>query len=215
MRKELYDVTRGIWHLAVEKVHTERTKYAFAVYDGEIKEVYEIQKWHRAGTTPYATDRRLPPELLATRYEFTGKRATGSIRDKYVGKTLEGGVFSESHKVLQVLEMCAATSVVFTFMSIPTPRLHKIAVRLCSLTLVLICLDGNVSAQLKKSQIPAKRVTQPVVSVPPKSILLDTSPDIPEQDSTRDRPPTNSVIAVSNQCSTVLFVPTLVKSKPS
>ena len=84
--EELYDVTRGIWRL--DRDRAENAKYAFAVYQGEIKEVYFIQKWHRAGTTQYETPRELPPELLSTRFEFTGIRAPDEIRDKYVGKLL-------------------------------------------------------------------------------------------------------------------------------
>jgi hypothetical protein len=37
---DLYNVTRGLWH--VNRERGDKVHYAFAVYQGEIKEVYEI-----------------------------------------------------------------------------------------------------------------------------------------------------------------------------
>jgi|SRR6185437_16414822 len=81
---ELYDVTRGVWKLG------ERRKlacYAMAINGGEVKEVYEIDGWHRAGSTPY-TRQRIDPQQFPDRWEFTGQRATDAIRDKYVGRSV-------------------------------------------------------------------------------------------------------------------------------
>ena len=45
---ELYDATRGIWKVGEERV---KAKYAFAVFEGVIREVYEISQWLHAGST--------------------------------------------------------------------------------------------------------------------------------------------------------------------
>src|SRR3954470_13353827 len=41
--EDLYQATRSMWRLSRERA--ERARYAFAVYQGEIKEVYEIERW--------------------------------------------------------------------------------------------------------------------------------------------------------------------------
>ncbi len=43
--EDLYDVTRGNWAIGRRR---EKAKYAFAVYNGIIREVYEIEKWYPA-----------------------------------------------------------------------------------------------------------------------------------------------------------------------
>ena len=83
--EELYEFTRGIWRLRPERA--EQADYVFAVYQGEIKEVYVSDKWVPAGTTPY-TYREFEPEDLEGRYEFVGSPAPETIRLKYVGKTM-------------------------------------------------------------------------------------------------------------------------------
>lgn len=81
---ELYEITRGIWKVGPR---SERARYAFAVYRGEIVEVFEIDHWQEAGATPYEY-RVHDPEVLAVRREFVGRVAPQSVRDKYVGKTI-------------------------------------------------------------------------------------------------------------------------------
>jgi len=83
--EELYESTRGIWRLSKE--HAERAQYAFAVYQGVIREVYEIEQWLPAGSTKYKW-RQFEPSHLKNRYEFTGKVASSEIRDKYVDKRM-------------------------------------------------------------------------------------------------------------------------------
>jgi hypothetical protein len=41
----LYEITRGIWRIGERR---NNAKYAFAVYKGIIREVYEIDSWHSA-----------------------------------------------------------------------------------------------------------------------------------------------------------------------
>jgi hypothetical protein len=86
--EELYTATRGIWRLGRDRAG--RAKYAFAIYKGEIKEVYEIERWLPA--TKESTDfwveklesqgRTIKPEQ---RYEFIGHLAPEEIRKKYIG----------------------------------------------------------------------------------------------------------------------------------
>jgi hypothetical protein len=42
---ELYDATRGVWRVNPSR---HKAKYAFAVYEGIVKEVYEIKAWFPA-----------------------------------------------------------------------------------------------------------------------------------------------------------------------
>lgn len=51
--QELYEATRGIWKLSPHRA--ERATYAFALFEGIVREVYEIEQWHPAGTLEYET----------------------------------------------------------------------------------------------------------------------------------------------------------------
>jgi len=82
---ELYEYTRGIWRL--DRDRAENAKYAFAVYQGEIKGVFEIKYWERAGTTKYEF-REFPDEDKRNRFEFVGEVADDRIREKYINKTM-------------------------------------------------------------------------------------------------------------------------------
>jgi hypothetical protein len=80
--RELYEATRGVWKLG-ERRHNAR--YAFAVFEGIVREVYQIDAWHPAGTTPYITR---PAEDVQSpgRWEFTGQLAAEAVRSRYVGR---------------------------------------------------------------------------------------------------------------------------------
>jgi hypothetical protein len=82
---ELYDATRKCWKLGPRR---NRVRYAFAVYKGEVKEVYEIDEWHPGGTTPCKSTVHNNLGGEAGRWEFTGKQAQEPIRSKYVGKSV-------------------------------------------------------------------------------------------------------------------------------
>src|SRR2546425_8786878 len=82
---DLYDYTRGIWRLSKE--HAERAQYAFAVYQSVIREVYEIDQWFLAGSTPYQR-RQFTPADLQKRYEFIGNVAPDEVRDKYLNRRM-------------------------------------------------------------------------------------------------------------------------------
>ena len=81
---ELYDATRGHWRLSERR---EQAELAMAVALGVVREVYLIDSWHRAGTTPSATSihGKAPPD----RWEFVGHVAPTAIRSKYVNQSVK------------------------------------------------------------------------------------------------------------------------------
>lgn len=82
---ELYEATRGVWKLG-DRRHGAR--YALAVFEGVVREVYAIEKWHRAGTLPYAT--RTAEEVnRPDRWEFSGQVAPERVRERYVNRSVE------------------------------------------------------------------------------------------------------------------------------
>ena len=83
-RRQLYEITRGVWKLGPRR---EKAQYALSVYEGVVREVYEIQSWHPAGTTPYRyrSQRSL---RIRGRWEFVGKTATAQVRELYLGKNV-------------------------------------------------------------------------------------------------------------------------------
>lgn len=82
---ELYDVTRGVWRLSKRRIGA---KLALAVFEGVVREVYEIEQWHSAGTTTYTT-RASDDVNREGRWEFTGQKADTEIRDCYLGGSVE------------------------------------------------------------------------------------------------------------------------------
>jgi len=82
---ELYDVTRGVWKVGVNR---EKVQFAFAVYHGIIREVYEILTWHSGGTT-FSSRPDLNKEFTSSdRYEFIGRLAPKQIRNMYLYKSV-------------------------------------------------------------------------------------------------------------------------------
>lgn len=77
---ELYEATRGIWLLGERR---ESARYALAIFRGVVREVYQIDTWHRAGSTSYLTRSRADIEN-PIRWEFTGTVADTGVRHKYV-----------------------------------------------------------------------------------------------------------------------------------
>lgn len=82
----LYEATRGVWR-GVPK-NDPSFLYAFAVHKNVVKEVYEIEQWEKAGTTPYTMVSHADVNLTS-RWEFVGHIAPDSVRDLYVGKEIE------------------------------------------------------------------------------------------------------------------------------
>ncbi len=81
--RKLYEATRGVWKLGPRR---SGAKLAFAVFEGVVREVFEIQSWHPAGTTSYQT--RTDIHSL-DRWEFEDKVAQDDIRNKYINKSVE------------------------------------------------------------------------------------------------------------------------------
>jgi hypothetical protein len=81
----LYEITRGIWLLNPERAADAR--YALAVFEGVVREVYEIGSWYPAGSAKYKTRKGL---RIRGRWEFTGKIASGVVRQRYVDRSVKG-----------------------------------------------------------------------------------------------------------------------------
>ena len=79
----LYDATRGIWTMSARR---EGAKFAFAVHDGVVREVYTIEAWFHAGSTRYRTrDQHALKRRGRGCYEFVGAPAPRVVRRRYVG----------------------------------------------------------------------------------------------------------------------------------
>lgn len=81
---ELYEVTRGVWKLGPRR---NNARYAFAVFEGVVREVYEIHTWHPAGSTAYETRTKADINYV-DRWEFIGAVASEGIRNKYFGHSI-------------------------------------------------------------------------------------------------------------------------------
>ncbi len=82
---ELYDATRTDWDIA--EWRRDVLQLAFAIYDGVIREVYEITGWHKGGQT-FCTFRKGRRNNCHGRTEFVGVIAKNSLRDKYLNKSV-------------------------------------------------------------------------------------------------------------------------------
>ncbi|MFZ1700016.1 MAG: hypothetical protein WBO10_09155 [Pyrinomonadaceae bacterium] len=85
----LYEITRGVWRIGERR---ENAKYAFAVYKGIIREVYEIDSWHPAPDGDSEERKKwiddneiVVNEVKKQRWQFDGHIATG-LRH-YIGKS--------------------------------------------------------------------------------------------------------------------------------
>lgn len=78
---ELYDATRASWKIGPKRTQAQ---YAFAVFEGIVREVYEIASWLRAGSTlNSAHNRDAQPR---DRWEFVGRLAPGAMRRRYLNR---------------------------------------------------------------------------------------------------------------------------------
>lgn len=82
---ELYEATRGIWKIGPKRNQAE---FAMAVYQGIVREVYQIKKWHPAGTLRYQT-RDSSNFSGSGRWEFDGTVTPNiKIRGQYIGRSV-------------------------------------------------------------------------------------------------------------------------------
>ncbi|MBS7325961.1 MAG: hypothetical protein KIG85_04980 [Thiopseudomonas sp.] len=84
----LYEITRGIWNRFPKNYQS--AKYALAIYEGVVQEVYEIAGWFSAHSTQYFVREFSGEE--SDRMEFVGKIANEEIRRKYKNKTITNTV---------------------------------------------------------------------------------------------------------------------------
>jgi hypothetical protein len=86
---ELYDATRGIWKLGPRRNHVQ---YAFAVFEGVVREVYKIESWQQAPEARFKTNihKQNQPKLLRAknRWVFTGVIAGETVRSLYKGRSV-------------------------------------------------------------------------------------------------------------------------------
>jgi len=90
--EDLYNCTRSMWRLNCHRA--ERAKYFLAVYDGIIREVYEIHQCIPATNETKAywrkrereQGRNIPAASHDGRSEFLGQVASDEVRAKYVGR---------------------------------------------------------------------------------------------------------------------------------
>ena len=80
---ELYEATRIAWKVGPKR---ERAKYAFSIYKGVVREVYEIQAWLPGNSTLRCF--RKTAAVDDERWEFVGRIAAHPVRKKYVGKSI-------------------------------------------------------------------------------------------------------------------------------
>lgn len=81
---ELYDATRSAWKVGQR---CREAEYAFAVYAGNVRAVYEIATWVAAGST-MLTRKHSDESKLQGRLEFVGKLAPAKIQRRYLGKSV-------------------------------------------------------------------------------------------------------------------------------
>jgi uncharacterized protein len=80
----LYDATRGVWKLGSNR---EKVKFVMPVFEGIVREVYEVMAWFPGGTTFYPT--RNSDEVNAPdRWEFVGNLASEVVRRKYRNRSV-------------------------------------------------------------------------------------------------------------------------------
>jgi len=79
--EELHDATRGRWKIGPRRSHAQ---FALAVFEGVVREAYQIDAWHPAGTTSDNSPVHRGP-LKPDRWEFTGRVAPDKVRSRYRG----------------------------------------------------------------------------------------------------------------------------------
>jgi len=88
----LYEYTRGRWR--VDRKKADQAEFAFALFKGEVLEVYKIEAWFESGDilSMIIADNNeydQPKEYFSGRHEFVGRIARREIREKYKGKSLK------------------------------------------------------------------------------------------------------------------------------
>ncbi len=98
---QLYDATRHSWKVGERRNSAE---YAFAVFQGEVKEVYKIAIWLPQNSTLNTKDKEnIEDKTINTdRWEFVGTIAPEKIRYKYIGKDISDFFKSKQNPVAYI-----------------------------------------------------------------------------------------------------------------
>ena len=79
--RDLYEITRSAWRVGKRR---DGARYALAVFDGIVREVYVVSQWLPAGST-FAKD--MPRgDKRSDRWEFVGIVADDDVRKKYLNR---------------------------------------------------------------------------------------------------------------------------------
>lgn len=81
---ELYEATRGVWKLGERR---NGARYALAVFEGVVREVYTIEAWYPGGTLTYST-RSAADVDAPDRWEFEGRVAPKTVRSRYLDRSV-------------------------------------------------------------------------------------------------------------------------------
>jgi hypothetical protein len=98
---ELYDITRHSWKVGERR---NKAKYAFAVFEGVVKEVYTIAAWlPQNSTLSTKTINDIADLNINTeRWEFVGNIAPDEIKAKYLGKDMSDYFKSNQNPVAYI-----------------------------------------------------------------------------------------------------------------
>lgn len=83
---DLYEATRGTWKVGPKRAFA---RFAFSVFHGVVRAVFEIDSWHPERTTAYQARVFDDPTPKPGRWEFIGKTADESICKQYVGRSVQ------------------------------------------------------------------------------------------------------------------------------
>ncbi|NCY22765.1 hypothetical protein EBX31_12525 [bacterium] len=84
--EELYETTRGVWTIGHNR---DSVRLAFAVYQGVVKEVYQVRRWEPADWQAYRfreEELKERKEKYKNRWQFEGQVAGEEVRKRYLGK---------------------------------------------------------------------------------------------------------------------------------
>ena len=95
----LYEATRGVWKLGERRT---KAKFAFAVFQGVIREVFEINQWYPSGTLEYNTQDCSKFKEMS-RWEFDGKIANDLTRNKYIKKSIKNYIKQGSQNPIKYI----------------------------------------------------------------------------------------------------------------
>lgn len=95
----LYEATRGVWRLGERR---RKAKFAFAVFQGVIREVFEIHQWYPSGTLEYNTQDSSNFKEMS-RWEFEGKIANDDTRNKYIKKSIKNYIKQGSQNPIKYI----------------------------------------------------------------------------------------------------------------